>query len=139
MPWVPLEARRWGWSRNASSDATSRSAYSHRSPPLPPSPPSGPPLATWASRRNETAPAPPSPPRTLRCASSTNPDMLVCSSAPLPGPLGPCYRPTGRGLFGRKDVDQAPALAGAELHLAVGEREQGVVAASADLLAGVKV
>ena len=58
----PISARRCGWSRNASSDATLRSARRTTSPPLPPSPPSGPPLGTWASRRNDIAPAPPSPP-----------------------------------------------------------------------------
>ena len=45
-------ARRCGWSRKASSEATLRSATSQTSPPVPPSPPSGPPLGTWASRRN---------------------------------------------------------------------------------------
>ena len=70
LPWpcTPFSARRCGWSRKASSEATLRSATSQTSPPLPPSPPSGPPLATWASRRNETQPAPPSPPRTLSLA-----------------------------------------------------------------------
>ena len=65
-------ARRWGWSRNASSDATLWSATSQMSPPLPPSPPFGPPNATGPSRRNDTQPAPPSPPRTLSWHSSTN-------------------------------------------------------------------
>ena len=48
-------ARRWGWSRKASSEATLRSATSHTSPPLPPSPPFGPPSATGPSRRNDDA------------------------------------------------------------------------------------
>ncbi len=33
MPWTPLPARRCGWSRNASSEATLWSATSHTSPP----------------------------------------------------------------------------------------------------------
>jgi hypothetical protein len=45
LPWVPSSARRNGWSRKASSEATLWSATSHTSPPLPPSPPSGPPAA----------------------------------------------------------------------------------------------
>ena len=42
MPCTPLPARRWGWSRKASSEATLWSATSQTSPPLPPSPPLGP-------------------------------------------------------------------------------------------------
>src|SRR5580765_7837630 len=73
-PCTPSVARRWGWSRKASREATLRSATSQTSPPLPPSPPSGPPLGTCASRRKETLPAPPSPALTCRPHSSTNPD-----------------------------------------------------------------
>jgi hypothetical protein len=74
-PWPPSPPRRWGWSRNPSSEDWLVVATSHTSPPRPPSPPSGPPLSTWASRRNATAPAPPSPALTCSCASSTKPDM----------------------------------------------------------------
>ena len=73
----PTRARRCGWSRNASSDATLRSACRQTSPPEPPSPPSGPPFGTCASRRNDTAPAPPSPPRRLTWTTSTNDDMPI--------------------------------------------------------------
>src|SRR5438309_2334749 len=65
------------------------------SPPLPPSPPSGPPLGVCASRRNDTDPAPPSPPRTLRRASSTNPDMRRRIRA-VPSASG--GRPGGQGV-----------------------------------------
>ena len=82
-------ARRCGWSRNASSDATLRSATSQTSPPLPPSPPLGPPNATGPSRRNDTQPAPPSPPRTFSWASSTNPLIgLVKATGGLSHPFG---------------------------------------------------
>src|SRR5262249_10195494 len=59
LPCLPEAARRCGWPRTPSRDATLRSASNTTSPPAPPSPPSGPPFGTCASRRNETAPAPP--------------------------------------------------------------------------------
>src|SRR5438270_471536 len=132
-PWLPLVARRCGWSRKPSSEATLRSATSHTSPPLPPSPPSGPPRGTCASRRNDTEPAPPSPARTCSCASSTNPEAID----PFLRWITPC-----QGFIQCKnelleDVDEFAALAGAELDLAGGQGEQGVVAADADVLAGV--
>src|SRR3954464_9487073 len=95
LPWTPLPARRWGWSRNASRDATLRSATSHTSPPLPPSPPLGPPSTTGPSRRNDTLPAPPSPPRTFSCASSTKP-LLIGPPDDTGGPIGTLER-HGRG------------------------------------------
>ncbi len=72
-PWRPSPARRWGWSRNPSSEAWFVVVTSQMSPPWPPSPPSGPPWDTCASRRTDTAPAPPSPAFTWSWASSTNP------------------------------------------------------------------
>ena len=96
LPCTPSSARRCGWSRNASSDATLWSATSQTSPPLPPSPPFGPPNATGPSRRNDTQPAPPSPPRTFSWASSTNPLIgpLEATGSRVAGTLGslPCRR-----------------------------------------------
>ena len=83
LPWVPFSPFRCGWSRNASNDATLRSATSQIDPPSPPSPPSGPPFATWASRRNATQPAPPSPPLTLMLHSSTKLDTPQGYGVPL--------------------------------------------------------
>src|SRR5439155_19729068 len=100
----------------AINDEVSRSATSHTSPPLPPSPPSGPPLGVCASRRNDTDPAPPSPPRTLRRASSTNPDMEK-------GYGWRACRPP-RVLRGRDDVDELAAFAGAGRPRARGPWEQ---------------
>ena len=85
---VPEVALRWGWSRNARSDATLRLACNHTSPPRPPSPPSGPPRGTCDSRRNATQPAPPSPPFRLHCATSTKPDTphrIRTVRVPAPG------------------------------------------------------
>src|SRR5205085_6237120 len=45
----------------------------------------------------------------------------------------------GRALLPWQDVDEAAAAAGAELHLAVGGGEQRVVAAPADVVAGVEL
>ena len=102
-PWVPLPARRCGWSRNASSEATLRSATSQTSPPWPPSPPSGPPRATWASRRNATAPAPPSPPLTWSPHSSTNEDWPAMGASSLrrgaAGPTNRNARPRGARCY----------------------------------------
>src|SRR5215207_1744475 len=166
MPCVPSSARRNGWSLNASSEATLWSATRTTSPPLPPSPPSGPPLATWASRRNDTEPAPPSPALTCRLHSSTNWDTRASiaaprsarrteasstnagrpSDAPSAGPRtrhGPPRR-AGRGrerwCAGSvgQDVDELAAPALAELHRAGRQGEQRVVAADADVLAGVE-
>ena len=95
LPCTPSPPRRCGWSRNARSEATLRSATSQTSPPLPPSPPLGPPLTTGPSRRKLTQPAPPSPPRTFSWHSSTNPDMARNQGTgehgraplPYPGPM----------------------------------------------------
>ena len=48
------------------------------------------------------------------------------------------WRAGATALLGGEDVDELAALAQAELHLAVGHGEQGVVAAAADVLAGVE-
>jgi hypothetical protein len=101
-PWAPLAARRCGWSLKASREATLGSATNHTSPPSPPSPPSGPPLATCASRRNDTAPAPPPPAFTWSWASSTK--FISPSQAELarrtdgapPGRRGRAHPPAGR-------------------------------------------
>src|SRR5438132_2155433 len=127
-PWAPDVARRWGWSRKAISEATLRSAASQTSPPLPPSPPSGPPRSTYGSRRKATAPAPPSPPRRLTIASSVKSDIG-----------GSVYPDGARALLPWQDVDEAAAPAGAELDLAGGGGEERVVAAPADIVAGVEL
>src|SRR4051812_18713952 len=127
LPWpcTPLVARRCGWSRKARREATLRSATSQTSPPLPPSPPSGPPLGTWASRRNATVPAPPSPALTGRPHSSTNPDTRC--------------QVRERGVSVRREyVDVLAATPLRELHRPRRHREEGVVAAPSDVLAGVE-
>ena len=98
-PWTPFSARRWGWSRKASSEDTLRVATSQTSPPVPPSPPSGPPRDTWASRRNDTHPAPPSPARAQSCASSTNPAT--------PGGYEQARRPPGLVPAGQTPVGRS--------------------------------
>src|SRR5690349_21199486 len=127
-PCVPDSAFRCGWSRNARSDATLRSACSHTSPPEPPSPPSGPPFGVCDSLRNDMQPAPPSPPRTLSCASSTK----------LEG-IGRATPRRGAGDLGGNDVDELAATTAAELHDAVARGEQRVVAATTDVLTRVEL
>src|ERR1700722_6792789 len=100
------------------------------SPPLPPSPPSGPPLETCASRRKEPPLAPPFPAFTWSCASSTKPA------------ISQCYEPVTKGppdsVAGSHHVDEAPALAAAEFHLALGKSEKGVVSATSHVLTRVE-
>src|SRR3954451_21514779 len=115
------------------------------SPPVPPSPPSGPPVGTCGSRRNEIAPAPPSPPRRLTCTSSTNDDCAMthtrprsCDNQPHISWLNVTCSMAEAGSVARNDVDELAAAALAEPHRPVGGREQRVVAAAADVLAGVE-
>src|SRR5690606_113943 len=115
-----------------------RSAVAQMLPPRPPSPPSGPPFGMNFSRRNDTIPLPPSPAMTSMCASSMNfiPDPQT-KKAPRCG----AFVPTAAGLLlQRLDADRAALLLAldGETHLAVDQREQRVVLAPADVLAGME-
>src|SRR6185312_14940743 len=90
------------------------SQTSTTSPPFPPSPPSGPPRGTWASRRNEMHPSPPRPPSTqIFAVSSTAAQLLVGENA-----------------------DRATLARRVEGDLPFARREDRVIAAEADALAG---
>ena len=136
-PCVPDSARRCGWSRNASSDATLRSAWSQTSPPVPPSPPSGPPFGTWASRaeRHRARAAVAAADVDLHLVDERGHAVSLRTAWPRAGRVPP---PSSRLGCGRDDVDELAAPAVAELHGAVGGGEQRVVAALADVLAGVE-
>src|SRR5690348_6303 len=158
MPFSPRCALKLRWWRKSISVLRPSSATSQTEPPWPPSPPLGPPNGMNFSRRKLTQPLPPSPAWTLMIASSTNFMALGTGtegnnrqgSSRLTGKLhvprsllaDPCFTknksPAGAGLSlqrrERSALDDADELAvvlaaGLELDHAVGQREQGVVAA----------
>src|SRR6056297_217377 len=124
-------------------------------PPSPPSPPSGPPRSMYFSRRKLRQPLPPLPAKTLMVASSTNFITWI-----------PLRADTRRQHWSRypraaqkkaPSVDEASGLAtgsalragylhklapvgatGDEFDFSVGRREQRVILAAADVLAGVE-
>src|SRR5271166_922195 len=109
------------------------------SPPLPPLPPSGPPNSMNFSRRNATTPSPPSPERRWILASSRNFIARSNVTQQNGGRLAPTparYAIGSGALLGgsRQRCDGnmhaviRPAL---ELHLAVDQREDRVVASEA--------
>src|SRR5574337_270861 len=116
-----------------------RSATANTLPPRPPSPPSGPPNGMNFSRRKLTQPAPPFPAATSIVASSTN---FICADDKKPRQAGAVsHGACGAPGSGRRDRDR-PMVARAfdgERYRAVDEREQGVVAADADVPAGVEL
>ena len=130
MPWVPLPARRWGWSRKPKREATLRSATSQTSPPVAAV------AAVGAALGHVRLPAERHRARRRRRPPSHGPGLRRrrrTSRCELGRPGGTRRQ---RGAQGRvsavgEDVDQLAALAAGELHLAVREREQGVVAAAA--------
>src|SRR4051794_37073066 len=111
-------------------------------PPRPPSPPLGPPNSMNFSRRKLAAPAPPCPLWTQILAESRK---RMAGARPEGRPAGCCWRLLG-GLghrlgwyrrLGGHHRDEHPAVALLELHAALDHRVDGVVAAEADVLAGV--
>src|SRR6188472_224731 len=112
-------------------------------PPGPPFPPSGPPSGLNFSRWTEATPLPPRPAATCSVTRSTNDGRAM--GAPgndegRPGTGTPFGQWSVRALLaGRDDVDDATTTPGAELHVAVDEREQGVVTTATDAVAGVEV
>src|SRR5665213_535506 len=119
------------------------------SPPLPPLPPSGPASGLNFSRRTETHPLPPCPARRCNVTLSTNVAIVLLPLRPhRPGKRDGRAeaRPSGRVLVRREvsdlggdDVDDLATALAAELDRTGGEGEQGVVAATADVDAGVEV
>src|SRR3954447_532724 len=119
------------------------------SPPFPPLPPSGPARGLNFSRRTETHPLPPLPARRCNVTRSTNVAMVLsskycCDAAETADgraearPSGSADRGGGSGPDGH-DVDDLAAALVAELDRTCGEGEEGVVAATADVHAGVEV
>src|SRR5688572_22899982 len=110
-----------------------RSATAQTLPPRPPSPPEGPPRGTNFSRRNAALPSPPLPAWTWILASSMN---FINEKAP-PTPAG-LFAESGESLS--RDHAHGFLVVGAldpVLDLARYARVQGVVAAHADVDAGV--
>src|SRR6478736_3249255 len=131
-------------------------------PPFPPLPPSGPPSGLNFSRLTEATPWPPFPAATCSTTRSTKVVMPALLGVQLevgeenaegaglggPAPHGVVMRPAdehpapeslrGGGLR-RDDIDGLAAALLAELHRTRDEREQRVVAATADAVAGVEV
>src|SRR5688572_16235829 len=113
-----------------------RSATAQTLPPRPPSPPEGPPRGTNFSRRNAALPSPPLPACTWMVASSMN-FMLAGNKKALPTPAG-LFAESGRRLCREHAHGFLVAVAlGRELDLARDARVQRVVAADADVHAGV--
>src|SRR6476620_1554830 len=122
-----------------------RSATAQMLPPLPPSPPSGPPKGRNFSRQKEATPLPPSPAMTSIFASSMN--FMICAAQKLKRPyrrqslfdeglrLIGCVFCRLRRYYGNRMTLQR-AL-GCKLHLAVDQREQGVILAHADVVTSV--
>src|SRR3954453_12378079 len=134
-PWpgLPLPALRCGCRCRSSSVVTLPSTTSVTSPPRPPLPPSGPPSGLNFSRCTEAQPWPPLPPATCSTARSTKVAAMQVSR-------GRRVETASGGLrLARDDRDDAAAAQVTELDGAGGGREQRVVAASADVEAGVEV
>src|SRR5687768_18520693 len=93
------------------------------SPPLPPLPPSGPPRGTKVSRLKLTQPRPPSPAFTKILTRSTN-------KAPASRGAGLA---AGGGGGGQHAHAQTAGTVILEAHDAVGQSDQGVVFAQADV------
>src|SRR3954453_18909982 len=124
-------------------------------PPGPPLPPSGPPRGLNFSRCTEATPLPPRPALTCSVTRSTKVGTampitfrwLGCSAhVPLQPRRAPRVRdalasllPVSARSLTRDDVDDLATTAGAELDSTVDQREQGVVAATTDAVAGVEV
>src|SRR5262245_9342093 len=117
-------------------------------PPSPPSPPSGPPRGMYFSRRKLMQPSPPRPAVTSMVTRSTN--MAVRDDEPgvgerdqtktgMPGGIpDEQFYACNSDLVFRWDDVHAAAFA-VKLHFAIDEREQRVVAALPDALAGVEL
>src|SRR5262245_15112173 len=107
-------------------------------PPRPPSPPEGPPRGTNFSRRNAALPSPPLPACTWMVASSMN---FIWGSAQTKKPhrLRSGLIAASGGRLGREDAHGFLVVRARDrvLDLARDARVQGVVAADADVDAGV--
>src|SRR4051794_19771956 len=127
------------------------------SPPWPPLPPSGPPSGLNFSRCTEATPSPPDPPATwsvtwsTKLGTATSGSLhfdVLCPHDAAETTLGrsavadrPNVKNVGR-LFGRdrrNDVDDLAATTPSELDSTCRQREERVVAATADVGAGVEV
>src|SRR5579859_5037652 len=118
------------------------------SPPRPPLAPSGPPSGLNFSRLTEAQPWPPFPAVTWSFTRSTNVAMvsasylyvIVAENKKAGRGSSPARFGGNRVLLGRRDDRHHAAPAQhAELDLAAGEGEQGVVLAAAHVQAGVEV
>src|SRR4051794_38116035 len=105
-------------------------------PPGPPFPPSGPPSGLNFSRWTDATPLPPRPAATYNVTRSTN-DGTAMAAPEMERRACPSRgRPSVSGrwalLAGRNDVHDPATAPGAELDVALDQREQRVVATAAD-------
>src|SRR5277367_1871717 len=103
-------------------------------PPRPPLPPSGPPSGMFFSRRKLQAPGPPLPARATMRTRSTN--IKGLSTITPHAQSSKKRNGDDLGREQRQDVD--PAVDAVELDHAVDEREERVIAAHADVRAGME-
>ena len=110
LPWAPLPARRWGWSRNGQERGHVAVGDQPDVAAVAPVAPVGPALATGPSRRNDTQPAPPSPPRTFSCALVDEPGHGADPGyRPAPARPPPAARPRPAPPALRRRAPPSPA------------------------------